>query len=921
MGYKVFDILNCSKEKCQELYFIREKIEKFVKEMCESYLDECRQENERKTLEKMTAVKSFYDSVWGSIEVEERDIYLIDCPLIQRLRDIKQLGMVNYLYSTANHTRFSHTLGVMKIAGDLVEKVMKECSTKSTLKSHYEGDDIFRCVRIAALFHDVGHMFFSHASERYFGEYRDSSLCEKFQKVQSAIRKEISKTIGIAEILSLLILNTNIIRELLTLTGVLPKNSSTDDIKKELDKIFCFIIGFPHSSKYVPFSQILSGPLDSDKLDYLKRDSYETGVPIAVDMSRIFQKIRVVQSKKKSMSLSEDYKLNQDETRFEMGISLAAVNTVDQFVISRYMMFENVYHHQKVLTAETYLREGVYELDRSSSGLFDNIDQVMLLTDDKLLNTEYISSLVEKKIITIKDINRFNRGLKILNNIKLRKLPKRVLSVSGNEGFIYLGDDNSIIDNLFKNKVFKIQREFIDLMTEEMKTIAESLDRTCTEHFDVFFVSSPNVGFNELNSNLAIDKQDVIERNEIFESDNWIKSRGSQKTQNYIVSNPHYRSIALIAFEKILFEKYKVVINTENIIQFNDKTEVEKFKKTLVEKGYYKDSSRILVEPDILFRYKDKAIELETKWGSFNRRCDINNKDERITASSILKFVHQFYCFEPQLQEFDRFVEECFDLLSDVKLVSYNVLVESLKKIIGDIINENSCDSEDINVFPIGGMQDSSYQLIYRLNTVNSECNYKVKVQAIENIRPDEIREYVVFLDDAFFSGSQLKDIISTWANSSHSSRENHSIALKPEVINELKTKKIYFAFVYANDESVEPIVHSFKESLNFSPKIISFEKFDNKDIEDKYPIAKKYFKKVGEKLIEIKSKSKNGEYKEHWPEERRMTSHLGYNDAQQLIVFPWNTPTYSLTALWLSAEDTDFKWFSLFTRQDKKKQ
>ena len=48
------------------------------------------------------------------------------------------------------------------------------------------------------------------------------------------------------------------------------------------------------------------------------------------------------------------------------------------------------------------------------------------------------------------------------------------------------------------------------------------------------------------------------------------------------------------------------------------------------------------------------------------------------------------------------------------------------------------------------------------------------------------------------------------------------------------------------------------------------------------------------------------------------MTSHLGYNDAQQLIVFPWNTPTYSLTALWFSAEDVDFKWLSLFTRQDK---
>ena len=918
MGYKVYDILNCTEEKCQELVIVRNKIEEFVLKLCEEYLEECRQENERKTIKTKTAIKSFYDSVWGTIEVEERDVYLINCPLIQRLREIKQLGMATYLYSTANHTRFSHTLGVMNIAGELVEKVMKQCSLKTSLKSQYEGEDIFRCVRVAALFHDVGHMFFSHASEIYFSDYRKCSLFEAFQKVQRVIRKEIDKTLGIAEILSLLIVNTKMVRELFTLTGVLPEGTSTNDIIEELDKIFCFIIGYPHSSKYVPFSQILSGPLDSDKLDYLKRDSYETGVPIAVDMSRIFQKIRVVQSKKKDMSLSTDYKQNQDE-KFEMGISLAAVNTIDQFVLSRYMMFENVYHHQKVLTTETYLREGVYELDCSSTGLFDDIYRVMLLTDEKILDTEYLLSLVAKDYIKIKDRHRFDQGIRILKNIRHRKLPKRVLSVSGNEGCIYLGDNNSIIDSLFKDKVFDIQRQFIDLMIKEMHSIAEVLKVKCSEPFDIFFVSSPNVGFNDLNSNLAIDNQESIERNDLFESDNWIKSRGSQKNQNYIVANAKYRSMALIAFEKILFEKYQVIINIENIIQFNDKAEVEELKKKLAKEQYYIEKSRILVKPDILFRFKNRACELEKNWHSFDRKCDINYKDEKITADAILKFVQQFYYFESELQEFDLFVEECFDLFRDIELVTNKTLVSSLSENIKKIIDENNCSPDEITIFAIGNMQDSSSQLVYKLNDINMENNYQFKVQEIENIKPDEINKYVVFIDDAFYSGSQLEGIISTWGGLKYDGREKHSSSINQEVIHALKNKHVYFAFVYVNDENIRRIVDVCEKSLKLTPKIISHKKFPTEGIGIKYPIARKYFEKVGEKLIEIKSRNADGEYKEHWPEERRKSSCLGYNNAQQLVVFPWNTPTYSLTALWLSAENENFKWLSLFTRQDKK--
>lgn len=923
MGYKVYDILNCPKESCEELHFIRAMVEKFVEKLCNSYVEECQKENEINTLDDKKTMKSFYDSVWGTIEVEERDVYLINCPVIQRLRGIKQLGMVNYLYSTANHTRFSHTLGVMKVASDLVEKIIKECSSIHSLNPRNDGK-LLRCIRTAALFHDVGHTFFSHASEKYFNEYKDNSFYIHFQKIRSFFYKEISKRPEVAEILSLLILNTKPIRDLLVLVGVLPKQVSTDDFEKELDKIFCLIIGFPHSSEYVPFAQVLSGPIDSDKLDYLKRDSYETGVPIAVDMSRIFQKIRIVKSKNQDMSLSEDYKANHEMEKFEMGISPAAVNTIDQFALSRYMMFENVYYHQKVLTAETYLREAVYKLDKSSTGLFDDMEQVLSFTDSKLLNTDYVLCLSKKSDVKILDQDEFDEGLRILSNIEKRKLPKRVLSISGNECFINLGESKGIIDKLFKDKSFEEQRKFIKIMTQEMGLILDKLGKLgklgkdCKEPFDIFFVSSPNVGSNELNSNLVIDKQNVVERNEIFESDNWIKSRGSQKTQNYIISNPIYRSIALIAFEKILYENYDLIVELEKVIQFNDNKQIEKYKKSLADKGYYCNKSRILVKPDILFRFKDKSNKLESKWSVFNRRCDVNNGDERISSDSIIRFVQQFYCFESELGQFDVFVAECFALLEEVELITHKTLVESLSQNFQRIIDSNNCNSEDITIFAIGNMQDSSSQLIYKLNTVIQEQRHRFQVKNIENVKPDEITKYVVFLDDAFYSGHQLKQIFSTWKAHNDTDRENHSIKLASEVVTALKDKKVYFSFVYANDANTENLIEDCNNILEFKPEVLRSKSFDKKIFETKYSVARKYFEKVGKKLIELKSKDSDGKYKEHWPENRRKTSCLGYNDAQQLVVFPWNTPTYSLTALWLSGEDSSFRWLSLFTRQDK---
>ncbi|MDE5933832.1 MAG: hypothetical protein K2H40_15300, partial [Lachnospiraceae bacterium] len=82
--------------------------------------------------------------------------------------------------------------------------------------------------------------------------------------------------------------------------------------------------------------------------------------------------------------------------------------------------------------------------------------------------------------------------------------------------------------------------------------------------------------------------------------------------------------------------------------------------------------------------------------------------------------------------------------------------------------------------------------------------------------------------------------------------------------------------------------------------------------------ILKSYFEAAGKELIMQKAYDQQGKMKENWSEERIQNSFLGYNDAQQLIVFAWNTPTYTLTALWMQGKVSGKEWYPLFPRIDK---
>ena len=188
------------------------------------------------------------DPIHDFIRVYGTEIKIIDHPIFQRLRRIRQLSGAHLVYPGAQHTRFEHSLGVMHIVGQAAQ-ALKE---KGIIKT----DDIAN-IRLAGLLHDIRHGPFSHIYE------------EVLQKKTKTSHEEIGQE---------LILRTEI--------GDIISNSG-------LDKKFITKLAFG-DSKFQFMNEIISGTLSADMMDYLLRDGYFTGAEHAkIDHKRITQSLDV----------------------------------------------------------------------------------------------------------------------------------------------------------------------------------------------------------------------------------------------------------------------------------------------------------------------------------------------------------------------------------------------------------------------------------------------------------------------------------------------------------------------------------------------------------------------------------------------------------------------------------------------------
>lgn len=229
--------------------------------------------------------KIINDPVYGFITIPSALVYdLIQHPYVQRLRYIKQLGMTHLVYPGALHTRFHHALGAMHLMSLAVETI----KSKGQAISYQEEE----AVMIAILLHDIGHGPFSHALEHTIVE-------------------------GVShEYISTLLMNKLNIE----FGGKL--SMALDIFNNHYPKMFLY--------------QLVAGQLDIDRLDYLNRDSYFTGVSEGViGFDRIIKMLDVVDD--------------------QLVVEVKGIYSIEKFLIARRLMYWQVYLHKTVIAAEQLL--------------------------------------------------------------------------------------------------------------------------------------------------------------------------------------------------------------------------------------------------------------------------------------------------------------------------------------------------------------------------------------------------------------------------------------------------------------------------------------------------------------------------------------------------------------------------------------
>ncbi len=201
-----------------------------------------------------------HDPVHGAIQADELEWLLIRSRPVQRLKGIKQLGLVEAVYPGANHTRFEHSLGTMYVAGLMASRLGLALEE-------------VRKVRLAGLLHDLGHSALSHAVEGVLS--RNPEIQPQVKGRRASRHEEFTR-----EIIESHPFGEKAIRACEQAFG------NADEIFREVADIA--------SGGRPPLGQIISGDLDADRIDFLLRDSHHSGVSLGlVDLDQILQALTV----------------------------------------------------------------------------------------------------------------------------------------------------------------------------------------------------------------------------------------------------------------------------------------------------------------------------------------------------------------------------------------------------------------------------------------------------------------------------------------------------------------------------------------------------------------------------------------------------------------------------------------------------
>ncbi|MFC1925056.1 HD domain-containing protein [Chloroflexota bacterium] len=472
---------------------------------------------------KIRANKVIRDTAFGFNLFYKYEINLLDSPLLQRLRQIHQTALACYTYPSAVHTRFEHSLGVTVVAQRMIEALRQRDPTLlSDATPRAE-------VRLAALLHDIGHGPFSHSSEHVYGSF------DEIKQVKSENPLLFDRR-DPHEILSYFIINSD---EFQNLWKKIVELYTTYDVTEvhlpliELRNVALMILGHHSNSAMNFLAQIVNGPHDADKFDYITRDGYFTGLRTAIDIDRFLLALSTHEG-----DLSHDTHPGDHTDGRQLCVDVSGVTALEQLLFNKMQLYSSVYHHHKIRAAHQLLVSIIETLKTKGLPLADGIPTSnpsdFLKVDDNAIMCNKTSNA---------DIDR-----------AIKQLAKRVLPVRA----LVLCSD-SAADDITRFRISRLGED--KHRVNELSADISSASGVNASEIFIDFPEAPRFQGTAFGSFVRTSPEDVIRLNVIYPVHGWVKGHAEHRYRAYIFTSlGNEEKVAKAAHE---------VLQTKDGIQLN----------------------------------------------------------------------------------------------------------------------------------------------------------------------------------------------------------------------------------------------------------------------------------------------------------------------------------------------------------------
>jgi deoxynucleoside triphosphate triphosphohydrolase SAMHD1 len=871
------------------------------------------------------------DAIWGMMEFQRDEIAIIDTPLLQRLRAVHQLGFSRLTYPSAEHTRFSHSLGVSYVVKRFLAQATANSGHPVAVSSHevqaapclpHEQ----QILRHAALLHDIGHFPFSHATERVFHNYFEQFHCGPrigrflgyFEQYLSMIEPKLAECLSIAIVLS-------------PRFGAYYRKCVDPDASEDmLPSIALVIGGRPANDAFPGLSSILShSNVDADKVDYLSRDSEFCGIPAGIDEARLFFRSMFVDLSGDNLkALAPDVFANVTHSQKHFIVNASGLDTIDEIIHARAIMYQRVYKHKATRLVERLYEKAFSSFVRRQGGQPHQVLNSWATTEypllDQLLQGEAVG---DPKFFGWRVKQRFYPKRSLMFGAgMLSELPAPPIAALSHlvlSGFLKQVS-GPLLSSLRAKTLFGQE---LDALEDEVHYETQALGALVD--------SEPVNRANSSISILPIEQIDGQNKDHIILEGTHLTyhKKASRRAQQvagdeidrsvgYVFTEPKWRELAQIAARKVLYlrgmrsssfvrlphEKKDIGSITLAPTFLLDRNELarrtgisamklEHIEAVAARKGYFDKYPRLLP-------YDGKDIEVTV----LNRFAEFQGVEGwRVSRRHLENFITQF---PPGLRA------EAYKLSSEVKLLGKEAATTAFLELLSTLKGRMD-DGVPKYLAPFTPNSGNNLRIMLEqsIRVAAADQGWKFLKSHTDALKVLADGGSVTFIDDNISSGSQAraqfhafhgmpKDEWPEALRSEENAFEPHKVI--PEGVGK---GRVFLAVIVAEKRGIESIeadelckssfvsVHSWRFVADYSKPELSSE-------------MQSFLKYVGAGLVRSTA-PKWGAPEQHA---------LGYGNLGALIVTPSNVPAGTITPFWMPGHVDGVSWLPLFIRRGYQK-